>query len=203
MDIDWNRFHEFTKKYDPLGHYLVDWTRKSSAGTVNKTSKLLGDAADKVGINSSLPRYWQGKSERDYSDTDHWLENTAGSAAAIYGGMSALGGSGSGTTAAGATESSAAPNALGYGMEGNAGYVNPSTGGSFGSTAAKGGLSSMNLQGLGKMFGGSGSGQQQAGNDSMSRQLALAEMMRKRQEDQDAANQMPGWVNTSPQGAYA
>lgn len=90
--------HNITKYIDPIGHAAVDATWKTSTAAVRETSRLLGDAADAVGINSNLPRHWQGMADKDANNFDRWAGNTAKTAAAVYGGMSAAG---SGGTAAG------------------------------------------------------------------------------------------------------
>lgn len=94
------KLHDKTKWLDPIGHYSLDAAHKTSTQTVSETSKLLGDGADSLGINSHLPRYWEGKANRDHDSFGTWGENTAGSAALIYGGLMGLGGSGGGTTGA-------------------------------------------------------------------------------------------------------
>lgn len=104
-DLDWSKFHKFTKKADPLGHYAVDHTWKASTRSVNKTSDGLATVAEKWGINSTFPRFWEGQSEKDIQSIDRYLENTGTAAGIIYAGMSAYGayGGGSGGTTGGTT----------------------------------------------------------------------------------------------------
>lgn len=181
------QFHDFTKKYDPLGHALVDLAHKSSTSLVNETSKGLSKVGGALGISTALPDYWTNQSQKDKDNFSRWGENTLGSAAAIYGGMSALGGSGSGASSLG-----------GYAEQGG-GFVG--NGEFLGSSGSMGGLNAGSFGNLGKSLGGgTGSSQQQAGSDNVARQLALAEMLRRHKDEQDAASEMPGWVNTS--GAF-
>lgn len=85
-------------------HYLLDAAHKSSTQTVSETSKLLGDGADSLGINSHLPRYWEGKANRDHDSFGTWGENTIGGIGTVLGGMYALGAGGTGGTVGGVAE---------------------------------------------------------------------------------------------------
>lgn len=104
MDLDWAKFHEWTKKYDPLGHYAVDHMWKSSTRTVNETGKAIGwDWLEKT-------------SAKDEKDFDRWFENSVGSVAAVFGGMYAAGAYGGGAAATGGTGIGATSGATGSGM---------------------------------------------------------------------------------------
>jgi hypothetical protein len=190
------QFHKFTKKYDPLGHALVNLAHKSSTKTVNETSRGLSKAGDAVGISTKFPDYWKDQSQKDKDSFNRWGENTLGAAALIYGGMSALSGAGGGSSGAAAGGSSGAGTAgvtgsggafLGEGVASGVpawdGAMSAAGSGGFNS-----GLAQMGARGLGnKSTQGSDAG-------AIQRQLALAEMMRRHREDQDTAGALPGWV---------
>lgn len=201
------QFHDFTKKYDPLGHALVDGAWKSSTKLVNETSKGLSKVGGALGISTKLPDYGTALSQKDKDSFSRWGENTLGSVAALYGGASALGGSGSAASGgSGALGSSGVPWAAGVdaGAGGASGLGYAEAGGGFvGNAGAEGGAGSffgsgssafnpqMAQQGA-RMLGNKG--QQGSDSGAIQRQLALAEMMRRHSEEQNAAGQLPGWV---------
>lgn len=192
------KFHDFTGEYDPLNHALVDGIWKSSTGLVNETSRGLVKGGEKLGINTSVPEYGRDLSQKDKDSFSRWGENTLGSIAAIYGGMSALGGDAAGAGAGGATEGlggAAGGGAGGYaeaggGFVGNGEFLGPHSG-------LSGSMNPQMFAQAGRMFGGSGSGQQQA---DMQRQQAMADYLKRQQEQNAQAAGMPGWVYM--QGAY-
>jgi hypothetical protein len=98
------KFHDFTGKYDPLGHALVNGAWKTSTKLVNESSRGMVKAGDKLGINTSIPAYGRDTSQKDKGSFNRWGENSLGSAAAVVGagyGAGYLGG-GEGAGAAGA-----------------------------------------------------------------------------------------------------
>lgn len=96
----WDEVLKAQKKVDPIGGAATDATHYISTHLVRETSRSLADLADHLGISSHLPRYVQGKADKDVHDESRWAENTAGSAGAIYGGISAAGEGGAGGGAA-------------------------------------------------------------------------------------------------------
>jgi len=137
--------HDITKWADPVSHYAIDATWKSSTAAVRETSRLLGDAADAVGIDSTLPRHWQGMANKDANNFDRWAGNTGKTALAVYGGMNALGGSGG--TAAGS----------------NAGTYTELGGNTVGTTANNGLAWSGGVDGAGNAIGAGATGAEGAG----------------------------------------
>lgn len=116
-------FHDFTKKADPVDHYLMDSAWKSSTGIVNGTSKGLVRVGNALGVNTSIPQMGANTSQKDKESFGRWGENTLGTAGAIIGGGYALGGSGAGAGSGAVAEGGGT--ALGTG----AGYTVPGVAG--------------------------------------------------------------------------
>lgn len=95
------QFHDFTKKYDPLGHELVNGMWKSSTGIVNESSRAMQKLGDKWGINTKIPEYGKNLSAKDKGSFNRWGENTIGGVGAVLGGGYALGGEAAGGAGAG------------------------------------------------------------------------------------------------------
>lgn len=159
------KFHEFTKKYDPAGHYAIDHAWKSSTKLVNETSRGLQNWGDKWGINTDIPEYGKNLSEKDKNSFSRWGENTIGVAGLIYGGLSALGEAGSGA-AGGSAGGGAAGGAAAVGgggaaaggggaaaggayTEAGGAVVSDAAGGGFTWTGSGGGLGSTGAGGSG------------------------------------------------------
>jgi hypothetical protein len=233
------KFHDFTKKYDPLGHALVDAAWKTSTKTVNESSRAMVKAGDKLGVNTDIPEYGRELSQKDKNSFSRWGENTLGSVAALWGAGAAAGAMGGGSAGTAAGTGAAAEGGTGAALGGTGAAAGGGSGatGAFGASgvpwaggvdAGAGGASGLGYAEAGggfvgngaagggagnsAWFSGSGSGfnsslaQQGAkglGNKStqssdsgaIQRQLALAELMRKHKEEQDAAGDLPGWVN--------
>jgi hypothetical protein len=201
------KFHDFTKKYDPLGHALVDAAWKTSTKTVNESSRAMRKAGDAVGVDTTLPAYGEQLSQKDKDSFSRWGENTLGAAGAIYGAGAALGGSGGaaggGSSSAGALGSSGVPwaggvdagaSGLGYaeaggGFVGNAG-AGGGTGSFFGSGGGMGNLSQLGRLNLGQ-------GQQGQDTRAMQQQQQVAQLMREQEQRRRAeeVGELPGWVN--------
>jgi len=93
--------HDATKYLDPVGHYSLDAAHDSSTALVNETSRAIENAFGKDTFLGGLGEHWKNMSQKDKDDFGRWLTNTGLSAAAIYGGMNAVGGSSASSGAAG------------------------------------------------------------------------------------------------------
>lgn len=159
-----NDFHESSKKWDPITHYTLDATHDLSTKSVGETGRLLG---------------WDhltNMANKDKADFGRWGGNTLGAAAAIYGGMSAAGGSGgSGGWTAGdtglLTHASDAGGAAGAG--GGGGWLNAISGG------LRGGGNSM-----------SQNAEKNQGSHERRTAEILAEILREQRQEKE-----PGFVN--------
>ena len=137
-DFDWNKFHEFTKKYDPGGHYAVDHGWKLTTRLVEPGTK----AVTKIFGNDRLER----ANERDQNSIDTTIENSIAGIGAWFGGSylanglgggsSAGGGGGGGAGAGGTTYLEAGGGAVTSGADGGLSWINAD--GSVGSAAANG-----------------------------------------------------------------
>lgn len=155
------KFHDFTKKYDPLGHEIANSAWKSSTKLVNESSRAMENIGDKWGINTEIPEYGKNLSEKDKGSFNRWGENTIGGIGAVLGGMYALGGEAGAAGGSAGGGAAGGTGALGYGLEGTAGYTIPSAGGGGGAAAAGGmplGAGGYAEQGGGYVADGSGGG---------------------------------------------
>lgn len=148
--------HKITKWIDPAAHYAVDAAHQSSTTLVGETSHLIGD----IGGNSWLGdagRHWDQMADKDKADFGRWATNTALTAGAVYGGMSAAGAAGSGGTAAGTGAGGLAEGAGTGGLyaEAGTGAVNLGAYGGSGMAAA-GGAGGAAASGGGWLSGGYG-----------------------------------------------
>jgi hypothetical protein len=195
MDIDWTKFHELTKKYDPAAHYVMDGIWKSSTKTVNKTANAIDNSG-----------WVEDTSAKDEKNFDRWFENSVGSVAAIFGGMYAAGAMGGGSAAAtGGTGIGATSGATGSGMV--AGASGGGTGA--GLSANYGAASSLGNTGLG-ISGTTGAGI--GGTQTASQWDWLKRTNLNQQQNNSGANQQyaaralrsdggyqpgPGWIDTT------
>lgn len=188
MDIDWGKFHEFTKKYDPAAHYAVDHAWKSSTRTVNKTAKAIG---------------WdwlEGQSAKDEKSIDRWWENSLAGVAAVFGGMYGAGALGGGEAAAGGAAGGAGVGAAEGGAAAG-GAAGAAEGGAAAgaSEGAAGGSSAGGASSWSKWIKPMASGMNGAGdsyNSSAAQQQRLADALlsaswRRQQDPQQTA----GWFN--------
>lgn len=188
MSSLFGKVHDFTEKYDPFGHALVDGAWKSSTKLVNESSRAMVKAGEKVGVNTDIPEYGLMTSEKDKGSVNRWGDNTVGVAGLLYGagsGLESFGGEGAGAGAGGYSEA-------GGGFVGNGEFLGPHSG-------LSGYMNPQMFSQLGGMAGGGNKGQQGDGG-AMARQQALAEYMRQQREQNEMAGELPGWVNMS--GAY-
>lgn len=163
-----NDFHDSSKKWDPITHYTLDATHDLSTKSVGEMGRALG---------------WDhltNMANKDKADFGRWGGNTLGSAAAIYGGMSAYGAGGGGS---------------GGWTAGDTGLLTHASDGAGGAGAAAGGGGGGWMKALsGGLRGGGNSMSQsaQARGSSYDNRTAeiLAEILREKQQ-----NQTPGWVN--------
>lgn len=151
-------FHASTKKYDPLGHYAVEWPMKGAHWLVEKSSKGLADAGIGEGFNRRL------SSEADENGNNFGLgsQRMGLGILSVLGGMYGLSGEAAGAAGSGAGGGGAAaggaPTALGYGLGGTAGYTLPGSGGAAAGGAAGGLGSGLYMEQGGGMVADSGGG---------------------------------------------
>lgn len=128
-----NKFHGFTKWADPLTHYgVVDLAHDTSTKSVRESGRSLKNIFGDETPVGKFGEHWQNMAQYDQNDFGRWGANSLMGAGAVVGGMYGAGALGAGgvSSSAGAGGVDAAPGALGYGMEGQAGYVMPGSGGS-------------------------------------------------------------------------
>jgi hypothetical protein len=209
------QFHDFTKKYDPLGHELVNGMWKSSTGIVNESSRAMQSLGEKWGINTKIPEYGKNLSQKDKESFNRWGENTIGAAGAVIGGMYAAGGEGA-AAGGGAVEGGGAAGGLGAGNGAFLGEGVPSGIGAWDGAAGGSGLgfnpngmpegsslaSDFPTQGMGKggmgnigsMFGqGNGQSQQSGGQNQ-----ALAQQLKDRMDQQAMLDQQAAVKEKQP-----
>lgn len=144
-----DKLHEITKVVDPVSHYTVDLMHQSSTDIVNETSRAIEKTFGDTWLGN-LGEHWKNMSQKDKDDFNRWATNTVASAAAIYGGMAAAGGSSAGAGAGGVAGGGAAGGGAGAA---GAGAVGAGGGTVAGTTAGAGGWGS--YAGMAASLGGS------------------------------------------------
>lgn len=120
-----DKVHGKIKKVDPIGAYSVELPLKGAHWLVEKGSKGLGNMGIAPGFNERLSQ------EADENGNNFGLgsQRMGLGIASVLGGMYALGGEAGAAGGAASGGGAGGGSALGYGLEGTAGYTMPSMGG--------------------------------------------------------------------------
>ena len=183
------KFHDFTKKYDPLGHEIANGVWNSSTKLVNESSRAMQSTGDKWGWNTKVPEYGKNLSEKDKGSFNRWGENTIGGIGAVLGGMYAYGAAGAG----GSGGAGGAGAGAGYTEAGGA-VVSDAAGGGFTWTGSGGGLGSTGAGGSGST-GLLGQGGSSSGMSMLQRQMASKALTGGNQQQQQQQPQVGGFSN--------